>query len=380
MDSDDPTQTAPPAPSRPRGSLTLATLPVGGGARVPLRLHWTLLLAIPYFAFGLSYEFAGRPSVAIGRWEGYALGLLLAFGLFVGVAIHELCHTLVGIRLGGRVRGITLMFLGGVSEMSRPPRSNWGQILMAAAGPLASIALAVVAWAIALATGGLTRLLLITFAEMNFIIGLFNLLPAYPLDGGRVLRGALVYFVGPRRATHVAGIVGRLIAIGLAILGLLGGVIFLTLVAVFIYFGAGAEEQAERMTERLQSIRVALLMDHVIATVAPTDTIAEASERLSGRRLLLVEDVERRVVGVLRAERIRAVPYAHRSEVPVAALMDPAVEPVAPTDPVGLAVRRMDEQAVEEVPVVEEGHLTGVVRRATVERYLESELADEPRG
>lgn len=355
-----------------RGSLTIARLPLGGGARVPLRVHWTMLLAIPWFAFA----FLGRISSAqagLPPATEWLLAVLLAVALFAGIALHELSHTAVGRPLGAEVREITLMFLGGVSQMSRGPRTPRGEILMAAAGPAASMLLAAASWAVSLplAGHGLAGWMLSIFAQVNLTIGVFNLLPAYPLDGGRILRGSLALRLGARRATRVATVIGKGMAVVLAVVGVLIGAPILAVLAVFVFFGAEAESRAELMEQRLGDARVSEVMDPFVAAVPATASVDEAALHMrGGRRAVLVEE-EGRVVGQVTAARLRAVPYPYRLQLAVASIMDEPPAPVGPDDTLSVAFHRMTDQQLEELPVVDHGHLAGVLRLSELARWAE---------
>jgi Zn-dependent protease len=351
-----------------RGTWTIVRLPVGpSGERVPLRVHWSLLVALPWLAaqFLLPIAAGGRAP----RVEAYVLALALAIGLFIGVALHELSHTAVGIRLGGAVRAITLMFLGGVSEMSRPPPTPAGEVAMAVAGPAASLAIAGASWGVARLLHGLGATALGLFAEVNLAIAVFNLVPAFPLDGGRVLRGLLALRLGEARATHAAVAVGRVLAVVLGALGVLAGNPFLVLIAVLVFFAGPMEERATTFAARLDRVPVWRLMEPYAATLPPNASVAEAWARLAAGPGTIFVEREGRVVGQVRAEDAQAVPYVYRARTPVESVMAPLPAPVAPADSAGLAARRMTELSVDELPVVEAGHLAGLLRRATLERF-----------
>ncbi len=215
---------------------------------IPVRLHASLLVFLPFIALMATRQL-GYVAATLGiPREAFHLlplvwGAILAVGLFVAVLAHELCHSLVAIRSGARVRSITLMMLGGISfiEGDLPPgREAW----MALAGPLGSFAIAAASYA-------LFRLLplppealaaLFAFATTNALLGVFNLLPAFPLDGGRVLRGLLARRVGHDRATAAAAWIGKIVAVAIAVYAVLTLNLVLVLIAWFVYAGAGAEQ------------------------------------------------------------------------------------------------------------------------------------------
>jgi Zn-dependent protease len=294
------------------GSLTI--LRVRG---IPIRAHWTLLLILPYLGWMFAMHFAKVAQTANVPPEGLALhpmiwGLLLAIGLFISVLLHELAHSFVALRAGARVREITLMLLGGVSQMENMPRRPATEAWMAAVGPLTSLALAGLLWlAHALLPHGSAdpRMGLFYLAQINLSLGIFNLLPAFPMDGGRVLRAALTGRLGPVRATEVAARVGKVLAIALGALGVVGGNFLLMLIALFLYSGAQGEAAIEKARADLEGFHLGdLLMARppTVALDAPLDTVPPLMHE-SGRWEIIAVDAGR-PVGVVRALDLASIP------------------------------------------------------------------------
>lgn len=191
---------------------------IGSFHGIPVRVHFSLLLVLPLLAFLFGGAFQRAAEVAEvppERLSGSPAlwGLVVALGLFASVFIHELAHTVYALRRGGTVRSITLMMVGGVSELTEAPPRPRDEALMAAVGPLTSILLAVL-------LGGATWLLqevrsfnlqfaFFYMASLNLFLGVFNLLPAFPMDGGRIVRASLAGRLGMVRATQVASWLGR---------------------------------------------------------------------------------------------------------------------------------------------------------------------------
>ena len=312
-------------PTSPLSTGSLTVLRVRG---VPIRLHWTLLLFVPYLAFVLSAQFAMVERVA--RMERVRLhipplvwGALLAIGLFASIAIHELAHTFMTKRYGGTVRAITLMLLGGVSQVARMPRRPLHEGLIALAGPATSIGIGLV---LAIVDGAIGRtaddlkLGLFYLAWMNLMLGAFNLIPAFPMDGGRILRAALAGALGRDRATAIAVTVGRVFAIGLGVLGLWSGNWLLILIAVFVFVGAGAEMFGERMKSALAGLRIGDLVPALRrspVTIDADETLAAALARMHelGRLDLITVDHEGSPVSVIEARDIAFVPLEDRATV-----------------------------------------------------------------
>jgi Zn-dependent protease len=176
------------------------------GFRIEISITFLILLGFILLSQGLSAGAAG----ALG-------GLLMVLVLFGSVLAHELGHAVVARRLGLPILGIELHFVGGAAKMARPPRSARQEIIVAVAGPAVSFGLAALAYLLALASGSHLLWLL---ALVNGMLGLFNLLPALPMDGGRVLRAALSDRLGRLRATHLAASVAQGLAVTMVVVGI----------------------------------------------------------------------------------------------------------------------------------------------------------------
>jgi Zn-dependent protease/predicted transcriptional regulator len=253
---------------------------------IPVRLHFTLLFFLPYAAFAATYQFqsiaaaAGIDPRSLGA-PPFVWGILLAIGLFVSILLHELAHTAVARRSGAVVQAITLMMLGGVSELKRDVRPE-REALMAFVGPLASFGVALVSYLlyrfVALPPG--LGIALFVFAMINLALGLFNLLPAFPMDGGRVLRGLLVKPLGPYRATRIATTVGQWMAVALGVYGLVTFNVMLILIAVFIYMGASAERARLLTRDALTGIRVRSVMNDRMGEAHVGEMTSDVAQRL----------------------------------------------------------------------------------------------------
>jgi len=295
------------------GSLTLFRV-----RGVPIRAHWTLLVILAYLALSLSREFQAIAQLAGVDPDALVLapivwGVLLAAGVFASVALHELAHTLLALHYGGRVRSITLMLLGGVSELSRAPERPLHEGLMAAAGPACSLALGLACFVGYAATSASADLQLGLFylAVANVSLAIFNLLPAFPMDGGRIVRAVLAARIGRRRATAVAVTVGRICAIGLGILAVLQLAPLLGLIAVFVYFGARGQAGAEELRGALAGLRVSdLIARHQPTPVIDADRpLEDAIARMAELdRLELVIADARGPVAVLDADDLPRFP------------------------------------------------------------------------
>ena len=174
--------------------------------------------------------------------RGGLMGIFLTLLVFASILVHELGHAIVARRLGVRIAGIELQFFGGMAKMVTPPRSARDEILIALAGPAVSLTIALVG----IFVGVMVRSSLVNYLGVtNLILGVFNLLPALPMDGGRVYRAFRAQRIGVVAATQKAVKLSKYIAIGLGVLGLLSGQFFVAVIAVMVYLMSRAElEQA----------------------------------------------------------------------------------------------------------------------------------------
>ncbi len=232
---------------------------------IPIKLHASLLLLVVYFVFAAS----------VTSLDGLLLILAFSALLFASIAAHELGHSYVAIRQGCRVREITLLFMGGAAQMEQIPTRPRDEILMALAGPAVSLTLGLTSWTVLYAfpsatvsgAEGMASLgfaLLYFTAMVNTMLAIFNLLPAFPMDGGRVLRAALTPRLGRLKATFIASRLGRLLAIGLIFAGFFGipGLPmfsrrnpFPILIGFLVFSMAGQEYKRVRLEEMLRQGR-----------------------------------------------------------------------------------------------------------------------------
>jgi Zn-dependent protease/predicted transcriptional regulator len=259
------------------------SFPIARIAGIDIKVHVTFFLILVFGALsGIEYG-------AIGA----AFGVLLMLLLFLCVTLHELGHSITAQRLGIPVREIVLLPLGGVALMSRNPSKAWQELVIAAAGPLVNVLIALLLWLTMgtfVATGRLdvealslqpTSLepslasLLQWLLVANVALVLFNLIPAFPLDGGRIFRALLAMAIGFPRATRIATVVGQIIAIGLGAFGFATGNWGLMLVAVFVFFGAGQENAEGQARTMLTTLKVGDAYNRHALTLNISDRVSQ---------------------------------------------------------------------------------------------------------
>ncbi|WP_342378946.1 site-2 protease family protein [Myxococcus stipitatus] len=364
---------------------------VGSLRGIPIRVHVSLLLVLPLLAYLFSGAFrraaevANVPTAQLTGVVPVLWGLGVAVALFVSILVHELAHTLFALSRGGQVRSITLMMVGGVSELSEPPHKPRDEALMALVGPLASLALAGLFGLLAMAVAGMgpfhLQFACFYLAGLNLFLGLFNLLPAFPMDGGRILRALLVGKLGAVRATRVAALVGRGFAVLFAVWGLVTLNPFLLVIAFFIFMGAEGEARQARMKAVLERVKVAELMTPRLAGVELGASLEQALWDLRRERRVALPVTEAgRPVGWVGVEDVRGVPDAERLSKTAREVLRPL--PVVSMDENGWrALQRLGDSAVPLLAVVDaDERLAGTLDVDDVQRGMALHQTREERA
>ena len=352
--------------------MSRTMIPFGRVRGIPIRLHASLVLILPVLAVYFGQQLATASPLQAFNLPPVAWGGIVAAGLFLSVLVHELAHSLCALRLGGRVRSITLLFLGGVSEVedALPPRR---EALVTFVGPLVSLILGAGIYLIAPVLGILppeVRVSIRLVGALNLVLGVFNLAPAFPLDGGRLLRALLATRLGRLRATRVAVFVGKILAVGLAGLGLRSGDVSLIVVGAFIFFGAQREGSAVEKDEASGGLRV---LDATIGfdlTLPAWTRARDAFRRFQTARAdsAVVVDALDRPVGLVGAAAVAAVSEA----MVIADLPGAQAGAICRDVPLFEALARLRAAAVRALPVIGPGGvLVGIVLRDDIERILD---------
>ena len=349
---------------------------------IPLYLDVTFLIILPLLAWligsqlGPFIELAELPIDPEPLTEGstpYLLGLYAALALFVSVVIHELGHAVTARLYGVETERITLWLLGGMAHFKEMPKQRGGEAVVAIAGPITSFGLGVLCLLglqfVPTEMGGLYFVVVYTM-YMNFLLAIFNLLPALPLDGGRVLRSLLALKMSHVRATEVSAGISRFLAIALGLFGLLSFNLFLILIAFFIYIAVTAETRYALFTETLSKFDVNSLMSSPVATMSPEITVGEALDRMFAEARLAypVQGASGEFVGVIDIDRLRE----RGSTEQIGAVMGPPPESVS----AGSAANELfDLMVKEEHPRVlvigAGGEVVGIVTKTDLIRALQ---------
>jgi len=355
------------------------------GIQVAIDYSWLIIFALILWSLASGYFPAEYPGYSIGSY--WLVGLVATILFFGSVLAHELCHAAMGNRLGEEVHRITLFIFGGVAELEHEPRSGIDELKIAAVGPLSSLVMAGIFWLIArgVAAAPATALWGSVFSYLAFInlaLALFNLLPGFPLDGGRLLRAALWMRWGDlRRATAAAADWGNTIAWGLIAFGALeifaGGLIgglWLIFIGLFLRSAASSGYQNMIVKQVLSgaSVREIMVRDPIV--LGPEETVAGAVENYFLRRGFggFPVAADGKVLGVVTLAQVRECPASERASRRISEVMRPADRTIeiAPGAGVIDAIRQMAAADIGRLLVVDQGKLVGLITRTGVTRYV----------
>jgi Zn-dependent protease len=361
------------------GRLTIAWI---WGIPISVHVSWLLVFALVASSLAAGYFPERQPGWgAPTRW---VLGALTSLAFFASVLVHELGHSRVALRYGIPIRGITLFVFGGVAQIGREPDSPGAEFRIAIAGPLTSLALAALFGGVGTVAGSMALVSVpaLWLARINLAVALFNLLPGFPLDGGRVLRAAVWAWTGSfDRANRTAAAAGEVLALALigvgvlrAIGGDIAGGIWMALIGWFLQSAVAAGRAEAALRDLLRGATVSQAMARDCPSVAPDLTL----ERLvhdevlgAGRRCFVVAE-DGHLRGLLTLHEVKGVPREQWSRAKVEEVMQPAqaLSVVGPEEALLGALQKMDDAKVAQLPVVADGHWLGMLDREHILHYM----------
>ncbi|AEB46659.1 site-2 protease family protein [Micromonospora maris] len=365
-----------------------ASFGLGRIAGVPVGVNWSVLVIFALIWWGLSanlfpVSYPGRSVVAY-----VFAGLAAAVVFFLGLLAHEVSHAVVAKRNGLGVQGITLWLFGGVAELRGEARTPGAELRIAGVGPLVSLIIGAFFGVIAMVLGvagvhGLLLGVMAWLAGINLLLALFNVLPAAPLDGGRLLRAAVWKATGDRtRASVVAARAGWVLGVVLIGLGLwrflsgagFGG-LWLALIGWFLIGAASMEERQARMGSALRGIRVGEVMTPQPQTASGELTVADFVDNylFAYRHTALPLTEDGRPVGLVTLDRVRGVPSEQRSSTTLEAVACRADDLVlaSPDEQLTDLLPRLSECADGRALVVANGNLVGIVSPSDISRAVQ---------
>lgn len=350
-------------------------------AGIDVYVHATFLILLGWTALaGYLHTRAAAAALA---------GVAFTLTIFAVVVLHELGHALTARRFGIKTIDITLLPIGGLARLERMPEKPRHELLVALAGPAVNVVLAALLFGALVATGQKVALIaglennspfLLRLFWVNVMLAGFNLLPAFPMDGGRALRALLAMRTSYVRATLTAAWLGQALALGMGLLGLFFNP-FLLFIALFVWIGAAAESSSVVTRALLSGLPVRAAMLTRFTTLEPTDTISTAVKQLLAGSDIDFPIVQNgRLVGVLTRNDLLRELHDSGPAVQVGAVMRSGVDTVDPSEPLDQAVARLDASECRVLPVVRNGELLGLLTPENVTELLMVENAISPQG
>lgn len=361
------------------GSLKIATV-----KGIAVRVHWSFLLILAYGAWIYGQAAAtDAPGDTLALVGGGLYGILVMLLLFFFVVLHELGHSLAALHYKIPVRDITLLPFGGVARIDRLPEDPSKELVIAIAGPAVNFVLvALLAPLVAIVVAAqlvagepfqidLNQIsfnsFLLYLVAANLTLGLFNLVPAFPMDGGRILRALLGLVTDFQSATRVAVRIGRVIAIALGLFGFLRGDFFLMLIALFVYVGGDQEGNEVLVRRALREVCAGDAYNKRALVLGPAQRVSEVVDiMLTSYQPDFAVMVGRKLAGVVTRERVVAALKQGLSEAPVSQIMERDVLRVPPDISLYEVRRRMAEEGTSVAAVFDGDRYLGLLSLADI--------------
>ncbi|MBL8099867.1 MAG: site-2 protease family protein [Anaerolineales bacterium] len=338
---------------------------------IDVYVHATFLLLIAWV--GYSHWLANQ------NWGEVLSGIIFILALFACVILHEYGHALTARKFGVKTRDITIYPIGGVARLERMPEKPIEELWVALMGPAVNVVIALILFAYLFLTSSLFRLGDLSIASgsflgrllvVNIILVLFNLLPAFPMDGGRVLRSLLAMRMDYVRATQIAATIGQGIALLFGLIGLFGNASLL-FIAFFIWIGASQESSMTQMKNAISGIPVGRAMLTDYKSLSPRDPLERMSQLLlaGSQHDFPVVDEERIVGVVTRDDFIKALSQ-HGDKIAISAVMKKDLPEIDSYEMVENALEKIQESGVPALPVTHAGQLVGIITAENITEYL----------
>jgi Zn-dependent protease/predicted transcriptional regulator len=364
------------------GSLTQGAWKIGSVMGIPIRVHFSWLIVFGLITWSLSTYYFPKAAPDLPTASYWTKGVLAALLLFASVLFHELAHSFVAKKYEISIESITLFVFGGVAQMKGEPPHPKAEFRIAIAGPLSSFFLSVLFFLLSMTAAGGIKALLFYVAQINFIIALFNLIPGFPMDGGRVLRSAIWkkkknFFY----ATQKASSIGRKIALFFIFLGILSiftrmpGGVWLMLIGWFLYTAAQTSYQQSTLQESLSGIKVKDIMVKDIVSLSPLISLDEAVNtyflRYGYGGFPVIEGD--RFLGIVTLKEIKEIPRENWPRVKVSDVFVPHDTrwEVTPEADVITALELMITEDKGRVVATKNGRIIGLITRNGIAQYVQ---------
>jgi len=359
-----------------------SSIQIGKLMGIPIKLHITFLLILPVFGYIFANNPPGFGFSDVGPlWFRYSLGLSVALLLFTCVLLHELGHSYVAKKHGTNIQGITLFLFGGVSSLEDIPRNPKIEFKMALAGPAISLligsALIILYEILKVNTPASNPILRLVWmiGYINIVLFIFNLLPAFPMDGGRVLRAVLAGKMSYLRATRTAVYVGKMFSIFMGIFGFLtvstGGFWFL-LIAFFIYIGASEEEKSTQVSVTLEGVKIKDIMSKDIKAVPSGMSVEELVDFMFRHKHMgypVIDGTE--IKGIVTFTDVQRVNKEERKNIQVSNIMTREIISLKEDDDAVKALKIMTTNNIGRIIILQEKKMIGIVSRTDILRAVQ---------
>ena len=357
------------------------------GIKIGLHSSWPIIALLVGFSLAGHFE-AAHPNW--GRGVIWGMAIITALLFFAAIVAHELSHAMVARLRGLPVRSITLFALGGVAQLEKEPEDAKTEFLVSIVGPIASAVIGFVCLLLAWALGWTmmpeptTPLMsmLVWLGYINIGLAIFNLLPGFPMDGGRVLRAIVWRHTGSaQRATRVASLTGQLVAFAFILFGIyrfFGGAgisgLWMAFIGWFLLNAAKAAYSQQELTERLRGVRVGDLMARDCTVVdgnANLHTFVHKYLLFTGRACFLIAE-QGEVTGLVTTNEVKGIAQARWPYTTVFDVMRPLenLRTVTPETPVSEALEIIGRDGINQLPALANGRLEGMISRDQILRYL----------
>lgn len=349
------------------------SLTIGRPFGIKISIHWTFLLLIAWVVIidvrqGLNFQ-------------QIMLSVLFVLTLFVCVVLHELGHSYAAIRFGSEVRSITLLPIGGMANISKMPEKPMQELIMTVAGLAVNVVIAIILLVILLTKGALdleqmdfktitSRNFLTMLMFVNLFVVLFNLIPAFPMDGGRILRALFSMRMNRLKATRWAKNTGQVFAVAFVIAGLFLNP-FLVVIGVFVFIGASAEYNYMKLGESIKAYSASDAMITDYLTLEPEETLENAADKmLHHHENGFVIAVKDRLEGILTSNDIIQGLSNNDRETPVREIMKADYETVGPDTSLQEVFQLIQIKKFSIVPVVKNGRIKGILDKDNIQQFI----------
>ena len=349
------------------GSITLGYI-----KGIKVAVHWSFFILLAWIA--------GSKAMDQGALSDVILEVVFVCVIFCCVLLHELGHALTAARYGVRTRDITLLPIGGVASLEKMPEKPIHEFFVAIAGPMVNVVILAILIPFTLYFSGWPKELsslnldsesfLLHVSLVNLMLVVFNLIPAFPMDGGRVLRSLLAMRMGRLKATRIASVTGQFFAVAFVIFGFFANPM-LILIGVFVFMGAQAEWRTVAQDEAFQDVRVQQLINAHVRVLHPGQPIREAADALLqdyATDFLVTEDGQ--ICGVITRDEIIRAFSDGMMERPLREFMKMDVPRLSPNDGLSTAWSVMRTSGLPLLPVLDNGRLAGIITAENLAEYF----------